>query len=203
MTDRRTARSSPRGKGGGAREASRAPRRETVPKAGSIPAAGLPASLVGFALALTFFAEASRMALAHGAVSALAPDAAVDAILSALPGAAAIGCAAAMARAAACAWIPAARRWRARLACAAGGLYLAAAAAAVGAPGLTLGAAAVAAALGGLAVRRVDVVEDGTLVALHAGMFGSALCLYATWPRIAAAWPPFQDHLAAMAKLLL
>jgi hypothetical protein len=164
----------------------------------------LPSTLACLALALTFFAEAARLVLAQGTAHApKGADALVDAMLAALPGAAGIGLAGAVAIAAACAWIPAGRRWRPTLACACGGLYLGVAAAGIGAPGLAVGVVAAAAAAVGLAIRGIEVMEDVSLAAMHAGMFGSSLCLYATWPRIAAGWPALQEHLAAMAKLWL
>ena len=95
----------------------------------------------------------------------------------------------------------AARAWRDRLVLASGGLYLAASYAALGSKGLVLAAAASLAAVAALGFLKKEVEADGLILAVHAGAFGAALCLYHEWPRFAAGWEPFRQNLAALRAL--
>jgi hypothetical protein len=99
--------------------------------------------------------------------------------------------------------LSAARPWLGRIVLASGALYLGASCAALGGGGLVLAGAAAAAALAAFAVRREEIEVDGVVLALHAGMFGAALCLFHEWPRFAAGWEPFRQNLAALGALWL
>jgi hypothetical protein len=96
---------------------------------------------------------------------------------------------------------PRARAWRARLALASCGLYLAGMVAAIGGPALVLAPLGALAWLVTIGVRAQEPRGSAVLLTLHAGALGMALAFFHQWAWYRPAWAPFLENLGALRHL--
>jgi hypothetical protein len=96
---------------------------------------------------------------------------------------------------------PRARAWRARLALASCGLYLAAMVAAIGGPALVLAPLSALAWLVTIVVRAQEPRGSAVLLTLHASALGMALAFFHQWAWYRPAWAPFLENLGALRRL--